>query len=149
MVGLHRVGIVGLRQALSDLEAAHLENEHDAIDFLVERLGQDNYIPESELEDYRTALRREVLRHRGEDFSAYLSTVEVTVHGDPGDTRDRFVEQLRTVFAEFELRPEINLSGPLDDGRHPLVRTGEHEILRGLQSLPATRLAIRKSFSGW
>lgn len=149
MVDLHRVGIVGLRQALSDLDAAQLDDEREAVDFLVERLAEDNYVPVSEMEAYRAALWREVLRHRGEDFSAFFPVVEATVYGEEGEDRDRFVARVRAVFSEFELRPEITLVRPADDGRHPLLRVGEHEILRGLQSLPATRLAIRKSFSGW
>lgn len=149
MIGLHRVGIVGLQQALKDLEARSLRDREEVLAFLLERLACENYIPDSETEAYELALWREVLRSRGEDFSEYFSTVEVTVWGDEGEIRGRFVDLIRSVFAEFELRPTVSLADRVDDGRQPVLTHGDHEILRGLQNRQATRLAMRKSFSGW
>lgn len=149
MIGLHRVGLVGLQQALKELEAKDLRNRNEVLAFLLERLAGENYLPDTETEAYEFALWREVLRHRGEDFSEFFSAVEVTVSGDGGGTRDRFVDLIRSVFAEFELQPTIVLADRVDNGRQPVLTHGDHEILRGLQSPQATRLAIRKSFSGW
>ncbi len=149
MIGLHRVGIVGLKQALKELEAKDLGDRNEVLAFLLERLAGENYIPGSETEAYEFALWREVLRHRGDDFSEFFSTVEVTVSGDDSEIRDRFVDLIRSVFAEFELQPTIAFADRVDNGRQPVLTHGDHEILRGLQSRQATRLAMRKSFSGW
>lgn len=149
MIGLHRVGFVGLQQALKDLDAENLEGRDEVVSWLRQRLAHDNFFPDNEAEAYEQALWREVLRHRGQDFSEYLPTVEVTVSGDAGERRDRFADQVRRVFSEFELRAEIRFSDCRDGGLQPVLTYGDHEILRGLASRQATRLAIRKSFSGW
>ena len=149
MIGLHRVGIVGLQQALKDLDEEGLRDRPEILSFLLDRLAKENYIPDTETEAYECALWREVLRHRGEDFSEFFPTVEVTVSGDGDRIREQFVELIQSVFAEFELRPVVSFADRIDAGGQPVLTFGDHEILRGLRSRQATRLAIRKSFSGW
>jgi hypothetical protein len=149
LVGLHRVGVVGLKPAITEVLTSGIDRREQIIDALCERLRDDNYLPDAQAEEFRKALWREVLRHRGEDFSDFYSEVEVTVHGDEGAQRDRFVELLTDVFADFELRPVCRFAPPLDDGVHPLLVAGENVVARGVQTRANLKSAVRRSFSDW
>jgi len=90
-----------------------------------------------------------VLRHRGEDFTDFYSEVEVVVRGEAGAERDRFVEVLAEVFADFELRPVFTFEPAADDGVQPVLVAEDNTIVRGLQTRANLKSAVRKSFSDW
>lgn len=150
LVGLHRVGVIGLPDALDQTKTSGLVDREEIVDHLLQQLSAENFVPESQLEPYRIALWREYLRHRGEDASDFYSEVEVTVRCEPGVVRDRFIETLTSVLGKFDLRPMITFTAP-DPGAPPpqLLIAGETV----LQGAPRNRwnfeAAIRKSLSGW
>ncbi len=150
LVGLHRIGILNLPDALDLAQGSGLVEREEIVDLLLEKLSGENFVPESQLEEYRIALWREYLRHRGEDPSDFYSEVEVTVRCDPGVVLDRFVETLTSILGKFDLRPAITFTAP-DPGAPPpqLLIAGETV----LQGAPRNRwnfeAAIRKSLSGW
>ena len=78
-VGLSQVGIVGLRDALKQTGDLDPSDREAVVDRMVEILRPSNYIPDGEVEEYRTAFWRESLRHRGRDFSDWYSELPVTV----------------------------------------------------------------------
>jgi hypothetical protein len=148
-LGHQRVGLTGLRGALESVEEAKLTDREAIVDRLLEILDEVNYIPDRTDPEYRTALWREYLRHRGEDFSAFYAPVDVTIRGEPGEARDRFVELLRSVLAGVEVRPAVTFTGPGEEGPNPqLVIKGE-TIARGHQSRDSLKAAVHRSFSDW
>jgi hypothetical protein len=149
MIGLHRIGVVGLDKALQQVDQAGLEGREAELARLMEILAADNYIPESQREAFRTAIRRELLRHRGEDFSDFFSPAEVIVRGDPGEERDRFVAMLESVFADFELRPVVTFAPAPRDGPGPELAIGDHAIVSGAVSRDRFKRAVRTSLSDW
>lgn len=149
MVGLHRVGVVGLRQALVAVDELALAECDAILDALMALLGDDNYIPERQVEAFRVALWREYLRHRGEDFSAFFSEVEVMVRGEPGEERDLFVETVVSIFGEFELRPVFTFAPAVTGEANPQLAIGDDAIVRGFPSRRAFKAAVRASFSDW
>jgi hypothetical protein len=148
-VGLHRVGVVGLRQALQALEEREIEDRAEAVEFLLGVLAEDNYVPQAMEEDYRVALWREVLRGRGQDFSAYYSPVEVTVRAPSGRPGEEFAARVVSVFADFELRPVISWAEPEDATAQPELLIGDEVVVRGLLARERFKGAVRKSFSDW
>ena len=92
LVGLNRVGIVGLGDALKQIDAEGLTEREAIVDRLIETLSPDNYLPESQREAFRIALWREYLRFKGRDLRPFYSEIDVTVRSEPGDERDRFVD---------------------------------------------------------
>jgi hypothetical protein len=145
-VGLDQVGIVGLQEALKATEGLDPEDRERVVDRMMEELGPRNYIPESQVDAYRTAFWREFQRHRGEDFSAWYSELPVAVRGVPGDERDRFVALVATVLAGHELRAVVTFA---DGGREPeLVIRGE-VVARGSQNRASLERAVRRTFSHW
>lgn len=119
LVGLHRVGMVGLSEALRSVDTADPGRREEILDQLVDQLRAENFIPASELEPYRRAIWRELLRLHGQDLSDWFSEVEVMVHAEPGDDRDRLEQLLRAVLAELELAPVFTrplLSKDIDEG---------------------------------
>ena len=149
LVGLHRVGIVGLRQACEKVAAAGLAGRQEIVDFLLSELGADNFIPEGQEEALRTALWREYLRLVGGDFSEFFSEIEVTVGGEPGENRDSLVERCTLVLAEFELRPVVDLAGANEGGPDPELVIGGTTVARGLPSRKSLRATIRQRLSDW
>ena len=100
LVGLNRIGIVGLPDALKKAKASGLTDRERVVDLLFETLTAHNYVPEGQQEDFRTALWREYLRHAGEDPSEFYSEIEVTVRGQADPERDR---SMLTVIAAHEV----------------------------------------------
>ncbi len=149
LVGLYRVGVTGLAEALKAADESGISDRRALLDLLIEILGADNYIPETELESYRSAIWREYLRHRGEDFSDFYSEVDAVIRGVPGEDLFRFVEMTKSVFGEFELKPNILLEPPGDDGAQPQLVLRNDTIVRGAASRAEFKAAVRKSFSDW
>jgi len=149
LVGVNRVGIVGLRDALAIAAESELTEREEIVDFLLEALAADNYIPANRTDDFRIAVWREYLRSREEDFSAFFSEIDVTVVGEAGDERDGFLEMLNAIFTEFELRPVVAFTPPGEDGPDPQLIIDDEVIVRGLQSRHSFKAAIHKSISDW
>jgi len=149
LVGLHRVGVVGLRDAVKTAAASGLVEREQLVDLMMQELTANNYIPDRQSEAYRTALWRECLRHRGEDFSAYFSPVEVTVRGAPGEERDRFAELVRAVFAGLELRPVIAFEAEAGEGPGPQLVIGGEIVARGKHDRRRLDATVRRTLSDW
>jgi hypothetical protein len=149
MIGLHRVGIVGLHKAIQKAADTDLSDREEIVDLLMATLALDNYIPPSQVEAMRIAVWREYLRSRGEDIDEFFSEVTVTVCGDSGDERDRFVELTIVVLNEFEIRPDIEYGDPRPDGPNPQLVIGDQVVVQGLKSREHFSSEVRKSLSHW
>jgi hypothetical protein len=149
LVGLHRVGLVGLRQACEKAAASALAAREEIVDFLRAELAADNFIPEGQQEAYRTALWREYLRSVGEDFSEFFSEIPVTVRGEPGEDRDRLAGLCASVLADFELRPVAEYADADKEGPNPQLDIGGTTIARGLPSRKSLKATVRHRLSDW
>jgi hypothetical protein len=149
LVGLNRVGIVRLRDALKKVAESCLTDREAIIDLLMDTLEADNYIADRRKETYRTALWREYLRYKGEDIRHLFSEIEVTVRGEDCKKRDEFVEMLESVFAEFELKPVITYASGDEDGPNPQLVVFGETIVQGHQGRRHIKDAVRKTISGW
>ena len=150
LVGLNRVGIVGLGDALKQVDAAGLSEREAIVDRLIETLSADNYLPETQREAVRVALWREYLRLKGGDLRPFYSEIDVTVHSEPGEERDRFVETMESVLGDFELKPVVRFAPKKAKEPSPQLVIGEETILRGTPpSRRGFERAVRKSISDW
>jgi hypothetical protein len=149
LVGLHRVGVVGLRAGLAKVDESGLEDRDAIVDLLIETLAADNYVPEPQLEPFRIAIWREYLRHKDRDITPFYSEIEVAVHGEPGAARDGFVQMMREVFGDFELKPVITLAPASESGTDPRLVINDETIVKGLQSRRSFKAAVHKSISDW
>lgn len=149
MIGLHRVGIVGLHGSLVEAERSGFESRAEIVEFLRARLARDNYIPDRQREEYDVALWREFLRHRGDDFREFFSKVPVTVRGEPGEERDRLVAMAVSALAEFELTPVFQFEPPERGESGVRLLIGEQEIARGCPTHDKFKVAVRRSLSDW
>jgi len=146
LVGLDRVGIAGLRAAVKKAAESGLTEREAVVDFLLDALEPENYIPDRGDEAYRTALWREYLRFRGEEIRDTFSGVEVTIRGGAGEERDTLAKLLGSVLEEFELKPIVT-SG--EGGGDPEIEILGETIARGIPGRRELREAVRKSISGW
>ncbi len=145
-VGLDQIGIVGLHDALKETDELGPDDREAVVDRMIETLGPLNYIPEGQVEAYRTAFWRELLRHRGRDFSTWYSELPVTVRCAPGDERDRFVALVTSVLAAHELRPVFAF---VVGGRDPELVIRDEVVANGPQNRASLDRAVRRTFSHW
>jgi hypothetical protein len=125
-----------------------MTDRDDVVAALLRELEADNYITQSQLDDYRVALWREYLRSQGRDFSHVFSTLEVTIRGAPGDDRDSLAFLCRSVLAEFELQPEITFEAPVKD-QDPELVIGDTSVASGRPSRRTLKNAVRRRLSDW
>jgi hypothetical protein len=151
LVGLHEVGVVGLRETLREADRWEIDDRQEAVRRILEIVEPLNYVPDSQIEEFRRAVTREYLRRRGEDFRGWFSRLEVTVRGRPGKGRDRLVDRVASVLAEFELEPVVTLEPPPeeDEGPFPELRVLGEPVVRGIPERHALKEAIRKRISHW
>jgi len=149
LVGLHRIGIVGIREALMEVNEAGLTDRNEVVGRLVQILAPGNYIPDPDNEHFRQALWREYLRYRNEDFSGFFSRVDVTLHGEAGEERDDFVETLESILHELELEPILEFAPATEDGPNPHLIIDREIIGGGFRTREQLRQAIHKSISDW
>jgi hypothetical protein len=149
LVGLRRIGIVGLQESLREVEKAGATEREEVVDLMLGVLSEINYIPSHVLDEYRHALWREYMRHRGEDIRDLYSEIDVVVRGEPGEDLDRFQRALRLAFGEHELKPAVTLESPAPKGRNPqLVIEGE-VVLAGTTRDREVDKAVRAQISDW
>jgi hypothetical protein len=149
LVGLHRVGLVGLRQACAKVVAEGHTERDEIVELLFAELAADNFIPDAQRDDYRIALWREYLRSVGEDFSEFFSEIEVTLRGEASEDRDLLAGLCASVLADFELRPIVELAGTDDDGPYPQLVISNTVVASGLPSRKVLKSIIRHRLSDW
>ena len=149
LVGLHRIGLVGLREALKEAHTSGLVEREEIVDYLIEKLSPANYMPSAESESYRQALWREFKRYRGEDISDFYSEVEVVVRGEPGEKLDKFLQTMVAVFAEYELKPVVSFEPPAEKGPHPQLVLGDEPVVKGIVPKLAFKHSVRKVITDW
>jgi hypothetical protein len=149
LIGLHRVGIVGLHDAIVAAADSGLQDRDAIVDLILETLRSNNFIPDGQIHEYRPALWREYLRHRGEDITELYTAVPVVVRGEADEQRERFVELVRAAMALFELRPAIDFAPPADESPNPQLVIDDAVVARGPQSRRGMEKAVRQSLSDW
>jgi hypothetical protein len=149
LIGLYRVGLSGLGDALDKATKSGLSDQDTIVDLLLETLAADNYIPESQIQAYRTALWREYLRFNKKDFRAFFSEADVVIKGTPGEELDRFVRTTTSIFADFELKPVIRLEPADEKGPNPQLIVREDTIVRGLPDRTQFKNSVQKSLTDW
>jgi hypothetical protein len=149
LVGLHRVGIVGLNQACEKVVSTGLSQRSEIVDFLRTDLAADNYLPKEQEEAYSIALWREYLRFVGEDFREFFSEIEVTIRGERGEDRDRLADLCTSALAKFELRPKFEFDAADEEGPSPQLVIGGEVVVSGLPSRKSLEMTIRQRLSHW
>ena len=149
LVGLRRIGIVGLRESLKEVEASGATEREEVVDLMLGALSRINYIPPHVKDEYRQALWREYMRHRGEDIRDLYSEIEVVVRGDQGDELDRFLRALRIAFGEHELKPAVTMESPDPAGQNPRMLIDGEVVLAGATREREVERAVRAQISDW
>lgn len=149
LVGLTRIGIVGLHEALKMADESPLQDRERLVDLIMEHLAARNYIPDLQVQAYRIAVWREYLRYKRQEFSAFFSEVSVTVRGPAGRERDEFVELVRSVLAGLELRPVVTYADESEAAKRPELLIRGEMVARSPQSQGNLEKAVRQSFAAW
>lgn len=148
-VGLDRVGLAGLEQAFERADDSGLAEREELVGLMMEALSTRNYIPAESEDEYRKALWREYLRHRGEDIRHLYSEIEVVVSGEAGEDWDRTVGAVKAVLNEHELEPSFRYESPGPVGASPQVAIAGQVVVRGTRSELAVRKAIKAQMDDW
>lgn len=149
LVGLSRLGLVGLREALEKADAADTEDRDAIVGLLMDTLAERNYISPASLEAYRLALWREYLRHKGQDIRHLFSEIEVTVRAPAGADLDGLRRTLVDVFAKHELKPVITVEPPDPRGPDPQLWIGDDLVVAGTSDPERIAKHVAKQISHW
>jgi hypothetical protein len=149
LVGLYRIGVVGLRDALVEARDSGITEREEVVERIRSRLAPSNYIPAELEEGYRIALWREFQRMRGEDIRDLFSEVEVEIRGEPGEDLDRFVGMVRSTFGGHELKPVIAFAEPEGPGPFPQLMLEGEAIVKGMIPREAFRRAVQQNITDW
>jgi hypothetical protein len=149
LIGTHRIGLVGLRACLQLIDESGLEDREAIVDQMMEELSASNFIPDARTEEYRTAVWREYLRHRREDFSEFYSEIPVIIRGGTDENRDRLARMTVAALAEHELRPSMTIEPAFEEGSELVLEINGEEVVRGLPTLNGLRKAVRHRLSDW
>jgi len=148
-VGLHLVGIVGLRQALEQVHTGGPREREEASQALLELLAGDNYIPDGQHDEYREAFWRELLRYRGEDVAPFYVRQPMELRGEPGPRLDAFVTTLHRVLAGFEMVPVLTFAPPEEKGPHPTLLAEGEVLLKGNPGQQGMWRVLRRCLTEW
>jgi hypothetical protein len=146
-VGLHRLGLVGFREACEDVRDAGIEAREQVVERLAAILASRNYVPPLD-EEYRLALWREYLRFRGRDISGLFTELPVTLRAAPGEERERLAEHVRGILADLELAPRFE-EEPAPEGAPPELLIEGDLVARGALHRPALERAILVRITEW
>jgi hypothetical protein len=149
LIGLDRIGLLGLDEALKRADESGLGGRDELISFLMEDLSRRNFIPPASENEYRKAVWREYLRHHGEDIRHLYSEIEVVVGAEAGEERDRIVGAVKAVLNEHELEPSFRYESPGLEGASPTISIAGQVVLRGARSESAIRKAIKARMDDW
>lgn len=149
LVGLDRIGLLGLEQVFGMADKSGLTEREQLVSLMMEALSRRNYVPSASQDAYRQAVWREYLRHRGEDIRDLYSEIEVVVRSRSGPELDRFLETLEKVFAKYELRPTIALEPPDPQGPNPQLLIGNEIVVAGTTDSRALAKAVGRQISDW
>lgn len=99
----HKVGLVGLKEALAEMAERYAGKPDDAIaDELLNRLSKDNYIPEKVQNRYRRAFIREFRKFLGQPFENENSEgLEIKVLGEGCAVCDSLENEVMAVLTDM------------------------------------------------
>jgi small redox-active disulfide protein 2 len=108
-VGDHKVGIVGLNEAMEELAKEFAPGtDEKAAQELLNRLKKRNYIPESAQEKYKEAFLREFKRFLGRpDAEEAVQGLAIKILGQGCSQCDGLEREIIEVMSELELEAEI------------------------------------------
>jgi hypothetical protein len=149
LVGLSRVGLVGLREAIERASASGIEERDALVELMMNALAERNYISPASTEAYRLTLWREYLRHRGEDIRHLYSEIDVTVRAQVGPELERFRATLVEIFAEHELRPAISVAPPAAGAATPQLWIGDQLVVAGTSDRERIAKQVARQISDW
>ncbi len=110
-VGTDRIGIIGLKQALSELAAmAEMMSEEDIKRHLVENLGKKNYISPNARDRYENAFYREFCVFTGRTVEKELSlgVIEIKVLGQGCARCDQLERDVMAIVSEMKIPADVD-----------------------------------------
>jgi len=109
-IGKTALGIVGLARLIDEMAKTHADKADDEIrSFMLERLSDKNYIPDSAKEDYGNAFVREYRKSQGQQYAEepVRPGIDVKVVGPGSSQCDTLTEMVMGVLTEINVPAEI------------------------------------------
>lgn len=106
-IGQHQVGLIGLKDALTEVRALALDNAEDIKIEILRRLRQANYISPQIESEYGGALLKEYRRFCGEDIDEGSGVLEIRVLGQGCMRCEELMRRVMAVVAELKLPADV------------------------------------------
>lgn len=147
-VGGHRVGIIGLSEAIDETKSLHRVDVSEIAQTLLDKIKAQNYVPDSRKEDYARALFREYQKALGlpvDDSEDKSEGLFIKILGPGCYACEQLEKDVKTVLAELNLAADVEHVRDLNQiaeyglmGTPSLVINAE-VVLNG-RSLPKSQL---------
>jgi len=108
-IGKHKVGIIGLKNALEEMADNFAQKSDDVVIIeLLNRISKANYIPDHIREDYGRAFLREFRKFLGQSYQEeYSKELEIKILG-PGCARcDRIEKDVMDTLTKMDLAADL------------------------------------------
>jgi small redox-active disulfide protein 2 len=106
-IGQHQVGLIGLKDALTEVRSLGLNNPEDIKTEIIQRLRVANYITPQVEADYGEAVLREYRRSCGEDVPEDTGILEIRVLGQGCMRCEELMHRVMAVVAELKLPADV------------------------------------------
>jgi len=148
LVGLERVGLLGLDRAIAAARESGLVEREELVDRMMAVLREQNYVPAKAVPEYRRAVWREYERSRGADISHLYSEIPVEVRAS-GAEAESFLDLLRRIFAAHELQPIVSLEPLAPGDRGPQLRIDDEVVVDGTLDPGRVSTAVSRRIGDW
>jgi len=103
----NQIGIMGLDEIFKLVKELQTGDENGIKDFLLQKVKEKNYVPQSAERDYKNALYREYRRYLGEDVEEDQAGLVIKILGPGCPNCDRLETEIRVVLQELDLGADV------------------------------------------
>ena len=142
----HRIGIIGLSGVIESVKRLKLGNDAEIQRLLMEKIKQQNWIPDSKTTEYGQALLREYKKALGEaveDEKSAETSIRILGPGCPAC--EKMEQDVKAILVELNIAADVLHVQDLNEiTKYGFVRTPalviNNKIILNGQSLPKSRL---------
>lgn len=123
-IGGMKIGLIGLDGVIEQIKEMNLTDDDEIKQHLLEKVGEQNYIPASREQDYASALLRHYKKTLGLTVEEALHGLEILVLGPGCYACDKLMEDMKAVLAGLNIAADLeHVRDKKEIGRFGMVGT--------------------------
>ncbi len=145
-IGGNRIGIIGLSNVIEEVKPLKLENDAELQRVLLGKVKQQNYVPDTRIEEYSQALLREYKKSLGLKVEEQpLSKTSIRILGPGCSACEKMEQDIKSILTELNIGADVqHIRDVKQIAEYGMVRTPtlviNKEIVLNGRSLPKSQL---------